>query len=289
MDRPEPSTALKDMRLAHASPASRFAIVEGCDLHWIEDGYATDLPAVLLLSAQWLGASHFEDFAQALAGRTRVLRLDLPGHGLSGPFADGDHSAQAHARLVRAFAAHAGAGRHVVVGQSHSGIAAALLAADPPEGLAGLVLATSSGMPRDRSLSTGVGAAATQRAGSLQWYAERLRGLFRRPRDAAAFGAIVAAARGYGELPGRAEESARRLAQFEPELLARTLPQVAVPTLVTWSEHSTYLPVAMAGAIAALLPDCRGTAVIPDTGHLLLADAPQDAADRILAFLETLA
>jgi pimeloyl-ACP methyl ester carboxylesterase len=289
MEPPALCKELRDLRLRCAPPDSRFAVIDGCDLHWIDDGCEGVLPAVLLLSAQWLGASHFDAFAERLAQRTRLLRLDLPGHGLSGRFAGEDYSAARYARLVRAFAEHTGLGRHVVVGQSHSGIPAALLAAEPSAGLAGLVLATSSGMPRERAAHAASAAATAPSDGSAEWYAERLRGLFKRPLSPAAFTAIASAARDYGELPGRSAESAQRLRDFKPDLLQRILPQVAVPALVLWSQTSTYLPAAMAEAVAALLPDCRGCTVIPDTGHLLLADAPQDTAHPILAFLETLA
>jgi pimeloyl-ACP methyl ester carboxylesterase len=144
-------------------------------------------------------------------------------------------------------------------------------------------------MPRDR-----VGAAAADLpsdlpAGSPAWYAARMRGLFRRERSEADFAAIVAAARAFGELKGRAAESALRLRQFDPELMQRVLPEITLPTLVLWSQASTYLPAEMARTITTQLPDCRGCAVIPQTGHLLLADAPSDAADLILSFLETLA
>ncbi|WP_404478100.1 alpha/beta fold hydrolase [Novosphingobium sp. BL-52-GroH] len=280
---------LGELRKERAVANSHFAAIDGCDVHWIDEGYANGLPAVLLLSAQWLGASHFDAFAERLGERTRVVRLDLPGHGLSGAFGDEDYCAARYASLVRAFVEHRGLGSHVLVGQSHSGIPACLLAAESTGGMAGLVLATSSGMPRDRAVPAGSPQVALHRTGSMNWYADRLRGLFKRPHSPTEFGAIAAAARDYGELPGREAESALRLRHFEPDLLARTLPRVAVPALVLWSEASTYLPAAMAEAIAALLPDCRGRTVIHDTGHLLLADAPRDAADLILAFLETLA
>ncbi|MEE4453686.1 alpha/beta hydrolase [Novosphingobium resinovorum] len=273
------------LRRRRASAASRLATVDRTDVHWIDEGRQMRLPPILMLSAQWLGAEHFAAFAAPLAHHTRVVRLDLPGHGLSGPFGpDGAHSAQGYARLVRAFLAHAGLAGCVVLGQSHSGIPAALLAADPAAGLRGLVLATSSGMPRDRAAAAKP-VPTTQPEGAPGWYEERLRPLLHRA-DPALF---APGAHAYGELPGRAGEAAERLRLFDPALFARTLPQVAVPTRVLWSDGSTYLPAAMAEACAALLPGCRGCTVIPDTGHLLLADAPQEAADLTLAFLETLA
>jgi pimeloyl-ACP methyl ester carboxylesterase len=281
--------ALAVLRERHQRPNARFARLSHGEVHWLDEGEDTGLPAIVLLPGQWLGATAFDRLAGELARRTRVLRLDLPGHGLAAPFDNGDYSAMGYARATRELLEHEAPSRFVLVGQSHSGIPAALLAQEGLLGLAGLVLATASGMPRDRSAPTGGQNAAKAAEGTEDWFRARLKGLLKRPHANDAFDALVRETWAYNRLPGRKAESARRLSQFDPSLFPRLLPQVTLPTLVLWSSASTYLPPSMAEALAALLPRCHDCRVVPQSGHLLLADAPQDAAGHILDFLETLA
>lgn len=92
--------------------------------------------------------------------------------------------------------------------------------------------------------------------------------------------------RRYDQLPGRAEEARRRLADYDPTLLADALPRVGVPILVQWSSDSTYLPPVMARTIAALARRPSPVLVYPDTGHLLLTDAAEETARDVAGFLE---
>ena len=122
--------ALGRLRERHAQSASRFIRLPSSELHYIDEGTARDLPPVVLLSAQWLGATAYDAFADRLTGSTRVVRLDLPGHGLSEPFADADYSAGAYARVTNAALDALALRDAVLIGQSHSGISAALAAID---------------------------------------------------------------------------------------------------------------------------------------------------------------
>lgn len=259
-------------------------------MHVLDEGPRDCDLTVVLLSAQWLGVSHGDDWAPLLTGRYRVLRIDLPGQGLTGRFADGDYSAGAYARLIAGVLEALTVGQHVIVGTSFSGIGATLYAADQPAGLRGLVLATASGLPRGAGAAPGVPPADPALApvdGALPraFYAWKLGTLLCRPSTPEARARIIDEAHVLNEMPGRAAEAARRVAHYDPTELTAALPRVGVPVLVQWSSSSTYLPPAMADRIAALVPRPAGVHQYPDTGHLLIADAPRDTARDVARFL----
>lgn len=283
---------IAELRGRHRRGTSRFLDVSGVELHLLDEGKARNGLTVLLLSAQWLGVSHGDRWAPLLAARHRVIRIDLPGQGLSGRFPDGDYSAAGYARLIADIVQTLGIGRRVVVGTSFSGIAATLYAATSPPGLCGLVLATSSGLPRDPggaspgAMPADPALAAVGGRLPRAFYDWKMGTLLRRPMPEAAWARLVDEAHAMNELPGRAAEAARRVAQYDAAELSAALPRVAVPVLVQWSSDSTYLPASMAERIAALVPGQASVRLYPDTGHLLIADAPEETARDVALFLE---
>jgi pimeloyl-ACP methyl ester carboxylesterase len=118
--------------------------VDGRRLHWIETGRGR--PVVLLHGLGDTGET-WSDVAAALAGRYRVLAVDLPGFGRS--------EASCHRPLLEGFTRvlaewlDAVAPEPVIlVGHSMGGSAAAHLAGSRPDLLSGLVLVAPAGIPR---------------------------------------------------------------------------------------------------------------------------------------------
>ncbi|MET0361921.1 MAG: alpha/beta hydrolase [Sphingobium sp.] len=278
----------------------RFVEADGVAVHLIDEGPFNPSrgdapsPAVLLLSAQWLSAQCLDRWASLLAQQHRVIRIDLPGHGPTGPFPDGDYSAARYARLIDALLIEIAPGPYVLVGASFSGIAAAIHAARAPKQLRGLALATSSGLPRAAGTPQ-PNAAPPNPAWADEnaprppaFYAWKLDSLLRRPMTESVRQSLIEEVTATNERPGRAEESRARVAGHDPDALTKALRQLGVPLLVQWSSDSTYLPPAMAEQVAALAAGHSSVRHYPDTGHLLLLDAPDETARDLLLFLETL-
>lgn len=277
-----PAAARRSLR-----PESRFVDTGRAVIHYLDEGAHSYLSTLVVLSAQWLGANAFDGLAFGLRDRCRVIRVDLPGHGLAGPFTNGDYSARAYADAVLAVLNACGANNVVLVGQSHSGIPAVLAALDEPTRIKGLILATSSGLPRGDARPPG-GQVGEQPA-DPRWMADKLRTLMRRDHDPAWLADLAEELAAHHRLPWRAREAALRAAAYDNSLLAQLLPRLSTPGITLWSSHSTYLPVTMAERIATLWPGCIGSGNIDDTGHLLLADAPADGARAVLSFMEQIA
>jgi pimeloyl-ACP methyl ester carboxylesterase len=160
--------------------------------------------------------------------------------------------------------------------------------------LRGLVLATSSGLPR-KTNSPAPNAAPPDPAWAADdahrpraFYDWKLGTLLCRPMDAAARQALLDEVAAMNELPGRAMEARLRLAHHDADALSKALPHVAVPVLIQWSSDSLYLPSEQAERIGALTGGLACVRHYPGTGHLLLIDAAAECARDLLLFLETL-
>jgi pimeloyl-ACP methyl ester carboxylesterase len=117
---------------------SRFVAPDGLKLHYLDEGEG--LPLVCLPGLT-RNAFDFDELAEAVRGRCRVIRLTLRGREPSD--FDPDHSnyvVPVEARDVVALMDHLGLSRAVVVGTSRGGLIAMVLAAFAKERLAGVLL-----------------------------------------------------------------------------------------------------------------------------------------------------
>ena len=58
-------------------------------------------------------------------------------------------------------------------------------------------------------------------------------------------------------------------------------PSIKVPTQILWGEEDTWIPLAKAHALKALIP-AASLHTIPDTGHLVIEEAPERIVEAIL-------
>jgi pimeloyl-ACP methyl ester carboxylesterase len=100
------------------------------------------------------------------------------------------------------------------------------------------------------------------------------------PKRVARFGASVRAFHRSGFL-------AMTLASAEADL-REVLPTVRVPTLLVYGERDVRAPVSVGRAIHAAIPDSR-LVVLPDVGHAIPVEAPDQLNRELRAFLATCA
>jgi pimeloyl-ACP methyl ester carboxylesterase len=128
----------------HAAPPSRFVTVEGVRLH-IRDTGRGDATPVLLLHGFGSSIHTWEDWARLMEPVRRVIRLDLPGFGLTGADPSGDYSDLRAVALLDALLSQLGVARVDVVGSSMGGRIAWRFAAERPDRVRRLVLMAPDG------------------------------------------------------------------------------------------------------------------------------------------------
>ena len=82
---------------AYARDASRFIDVDGMKVHYRDEGSG---PPLLLLHGTGASLHTFNAWAAALSPHFRVVRMDLPGFGLTGPSPGADYSIPAFVAFV---------------------------------------------------------------------------------------------------------------------------------------------------------------------------------------------
>ncbi|MGW0055925.1 alpha/beta fold hydrolase [Nocardia nova] len=131
---------------------SRFTTVGGANIHYKRAGSG---PPVLLLHGSGSSLHHFDKVAALMSSSFDVIRLDLPGFGLTGPRADRNYRIATYTRTVAVFLDRLGVVSTSIVGNSLGGNIAWNFALDYPRRVQRLVLVNATGYP-GKSLPLGL-------------------------------------------------------------------------------------------------------------------------------------
>lgn len=242
---------------------------------------------VLMLHGFGSSLHTWDSWAQTLSAEHRVIRVDLPGSGLSLPDPAGDYSDARALELLLALLDQLGVDRTSIVGHSMGGRIAWTFAARHPERVRKLVLVAPDGFASphfDYGKSVDVPAALTV-----------MRYVLPRPllkmNLQAAYARLETLDEGlvsrYHDLiraPGAREAMLERLRQtvlVRPDPLLR---QIRAPTLLLWGELDRMIPITNAEDYMQALPGSRLVS-LPDTGHVPQEETPQRSLQPVLEFL----
>jgi pimeloyl-ACP methyl ester carboxylesterase len=269
------------------APADLVA-VDGVRLHVRDDG-PRDAPTLLLLHGFAASLHTWEPWAQALQERYRVIRLDLPGTGLSGPDPTGDYSDGRTRALLLALMAQSGVARATLVGHSLGGRLALDLAAHHPDRVARLVLVAPTGFDQAPEAAP---APAPAPAGS-QWVRHVMPLPLLRLGLEAAYAdpsqATYALALRYQDLlraPGARAAWLARMAQSPQQDAAPWRARIHAPTLLMWGAQDRIVPARQAEAALAALPTARLVG-LPGVGHVPQEEAPEASLAALREFLDS--
>ncbi len=87
-----------DLQARYTDERSRFITIDGVPIHVVEEGAG---PLLVLLHGHLGSVRQYEAWAEVLRADYRVIRLDVPPYGLSGPDPTDDFSAERQYVLVR--------------------------------------------------------------------------------------------------------------------------------------------------------------------------------------------
>jgi pimeloyl-ACP methyl ester carboxylesterase len=280
---------------------SRFIDIDGVNLHYKDQGSG---PPLLLVHGTLGDLSDWDDWAALLAKRHRVLRVDLPGFGLSGPIASGNYSVDRMLALIDGFMDQVGAPRFAIAGISYGGLVAFRYAATRGERVDALVVINSAGVEYGRGPAGQTGVPASSPAPAPSAASAPPTNVFMDDviteadirvniehmlvHPALATPRRVQRKLAFANIRGRGEESRAGRALYERGDPARVMAHVHAPTLVLWGGGNKALDPRTADVFVSYLKNaCRTERrIYPDAGHLLILDAATQSATDTLNFLD---
>ena len=144
-----PDREVDSLKARWAPEPSQFVSLMGMQVHLRDEGPRNDLHPIVLLHGTSASLHTWDGWAEALKGERRVIRMDLPGFGLTGPMPDGNYQLTRYVDFLVALLDQLGVKQAVVAGNSFGGGLAWKLAVDHPQRVAKLVLIDAAGYPYD--------------------------------------------------------------------------------------------------------------------------------------------
>ncbi len=280
---------LPQMVAKYADAESRFTDVDDVRLHYKDQGKG---PAFLLIHGSSGDLGDFDDWTPVLLAKGwRVVRLDLPGFGLSGPIRNGNYSIDRLQSLVDGLMDELGLERFAILGTSYGGPVAFRYAATRTARITALVIMNSAGIEFGKQ-------DVDPRTGEKKFYAASMSDTVSREATAAGLRKAFADASkvtdafidrkvDFMNIVGRDREGALAIDQFVRGNPDRVLAHVRAPTLVFWGGANRSLSQETADRFFAGLTRAasRDKVVQPGGSHLMHVEMPAQTVTAVAAFL----
>jgi pimeloyl-ACP methyl ester carboxylesterase len=286
---PAPTRAEAAARYADAD--SRFVDLDGVVVHYKDEGTG---PAVLLVHGTQGDLNDWNAWTAALKGRYRVIRLDLPAFGLTGPVPNGNYSIDRMLSLVDALMDTVGVDRFAIAGVSFGGLVAFRYAATRTDRVTALVLANSAGIEFGGRRGTGPRPQGTNRNAGVMTDPVTTRDdyfafLKQQVNDVAVLTPeYVERKLTYRNQEGRGVEGTEMTRLYERGDPQRVLAHVKAPALVLWGGANPALSAETAEAFAsAMTHACSVQKILYDgAGHWIHVERPVETSRDAGAFLD---
>jgi len=276
-----------EVEARRATPPSKFVTVDGQRAHYRDRGTG---PAVVLLHGSNSSLLTWEAWANALAADYRVITVDLPGHGLTGPDPLARYSAAEMADFVERFLSTINVPRFTLVGNSMGGNVAWHYTLRHPDKVERLVLVDAAGYPREERAPFGFRVFSTP---GLSWIARWVTPRFliaRSLRDAYGDPGRVTDARveEYEDMMRREGNRDATRQRFQrsaaPDGAHARLGEIRAPTLVLWGARDRWILPKYGQRFAKDIPGAR-LVVLDGLGHVPMEEDPAISLAPVLELL----
>jgi pimeloyl-ACP methyl ester carboxylesterase len=142
----EPDVSLETLKAQYANAQSKFVTINGMPVHYRDEGSG---PVIVLLHGTAASLHTWDDWTESLKQNFRVIRMDIPAFGLTGPHPERDYSVGAYALFLHTFLEELKVERFHLAGNSLGGYIAWYYASQYPTEIDRLVLLDPSGWPTD--------------------------------------------------------------------------------------------------------------------------------------------
>ena len=278
----------------YANDESKFialgSLQKGIEVHYRDEGLNAeenpDAPVLFLLHGIMASLHTWDGWVENLQDDFRIIRVDIPGFGLTGPYADGIYNVERAVDMLNQLSSELKIESFSLAGNSMGGLISWNFAVQYPEKVERLILLDSAGYSFDLPV---------------------MLKLLRTPilKDSMAFVTpkfIVTQTLSevYGDDSKVTDETIERYHQLMLREGNRTavvsvlesisdvendkIKQLKVPTLIQWGEADNWIPLAHAENFAT---EIEGAKLItyPGVGHIPMEEIPQQSANDAKDFL----
>lgn len=275
----------------YAQAPSTFTRIEGMPVHYRDEGNRGDSIPLVLLHGTGSSLHTFDSWVETLKKDRRVIRMDLPGFGLTGPFPDRNYATDHYVDFLEEFLTHLGIQRCFLGGNSLGGQIAWRYAAAHPDRVEKLILIDAAGYPRNiKSEPIAFKIAGIPILNRILTYITP-RGVVRSSVENVYHDKTKvdeSLVDRYYELSlreGNRQALVDRIRTFNDPEPIELIKGIQQPTLVLWGEEDLLIPIETAKLFQNDLPNDT-LVILPGTGHVPMEESPEESLTPLLQFLE---
>jgi pimeloyl-ACP methyl ester carboxylesterase len=281
-----PDKSRPELEAKYLQSPGDYRLVSGIKLH-VRDTGPRDAPVLILLHGFGSSLHTWDPWAKRLSGDYRVIRIDLPGFGLTGPDPTGDYSVRRGLQILSALMDNMGVAHATLVGNSLGGKLAWNFAVQTPSRVTKLVLISPDGFASP-GFEYGKKPAVPILVRLLPYILPKA---LLRMTLSPAYGdpnkLTDETATRYQDLmlaPGVRKAIISRMQQVMLEDPAPLLRRIQAPTLLLWGENDAMIPLSNAADYLRYIPQAK-LVVLPSLGHVPFEEAPAISLEPVLRFL----
>lgn len=288
----ESDRPVEELLPLYANQDSKFMPILGMKVHYRDEGVQTDSVPLILLHGMSSSLNTWDSVALELKASRRVISLDLPGFGLTGPSPENTYNFDYYSKFIDSFTTRLNIKRFILVGNSMGGAISWNYALHNPAGLAKMVLIDAAGYPKKgESGSLGFKIASTPVINNLLLYATP-KALVRKSLETIYYDqtrVTDAQVERFHDVAIRAGNRAVALEIFKGSFGTTKnkgqINQVKTPTLILWGDKDNVISVENAPQFEK---DIQGSQVeiYKNVGHVPMEEIPTRVANSILKFIK---
>ena len=282
---------VKELIPIYANSSSQFMSILGMQVHYRDQGVQSDSVPLILLHGMSSSLNTWDSVVFYLANHRRVISLDLPGFGLSGPSPENMYNFDYYNKFIDSFTRRLQLTKFTLVGNSMGGSIAWNYALFNPAVVDKLVLIDAVGYPkRGESGSLGFKIASTPVINNILLFATP-KALVRKSLETIYFDqsrVTDAQVERFHDMAIREGNRAAALLIFKGSFgtsqFKGKIKEIKTPTLVLWGEKDNLISVENAYQFNQ---DIKGSKleVYPNVGHVPMEEVPERVAKSILDFI----
>jgi pimeloyl-ACP methyl ester carboxylesterase len=138
---------IEELKKKYTDSHSSFVKVGGMEVHYRDQGKQIDSIPIVLIHGTGSSLHTYDNWVSKLAINHRVVRMDLPGYGLTGAFPNRDYSYNNYVTFLKGFLEKIGVKSCVLAGSSLGGNIAWRFTVDNSEMVNKLILISAAGYP----------------------------------------------------------------------------------------------------------------------------------------------
>ncbi len=276
----------KDLLKKYCSEYSRFAVVNGSLLHYRDEGRGDP---ILLLHGAFSSLHTFDAWTEILKPHYRVLRLDLPGLGLSDPpVSKSKFSLEIYKEAILKLLDLLKIDSCHIVGNSLGGWISWELALQNPKRFDKMILLAPAGFMDSRSIPLPFQMARTPFVDKIAHFAikRNLVDIFLRQVYIDKSKVSKKLVDRYYDLFSKEgnPETFFKLVNGKFKDVTNKMHKIKNETLIIWGELDEWLPINNAFRFKDSIPNSE-LIIYDDLGHIIMEEAPEPSADDVMQFL----